>query len=207
MNSIELFEHELTAIIGRETDLRPFVCEGSPLLCEAFIVGFNPATVLNAQFWQFWHPSFGFDKSCWFEAYKTVRQQRPPKPEKVRRNAVSNTRRTIEWVLEEARPVRCLETNIHATPSGRAAYLARDRRGTEVFDFLLASIRPRIIVVHGKKAAEHIRAKSLKACIIAVPHFSRGWSERKARDLGQKIRNEYNAQQEPERDGATLSVR
>jgi hypothetical protein len=34
----------LAAVIGRPSELRPFVCDGSLLDCPVFIVGYNPAT-------------------------------------------------------------------------------------------------------------------------------------------------------------------
>ncbi len=44
------FELQLSDLIGRPTDLRPFVCEGSPLSCDIFLVGFNPATTMETDF-------------------------------------------------------------------------------------------------------------------------------------------------------------
>lgn len=45
------FEQELRSLIGQPTDLRPFVCEGPPLACPVFIVGYNPATEMTADWW------------------------------------------------------------------------------------------------------------------------------------------------------------
>lgn len=50
MRDINRFEKELVALIGRPSVLRPFVYEGSPLECEVFIVGFNPATASTLDF-------------------------------------------------------------------------------------------------------------------------------------------------------------
>jgi hypothetical protein len=190
MADLEAFERELVALIGRPTDFRPFVCADSPLECSAFIVGFNPATTLTKDFWHFWRSGDGFDKAAWFEEYKRERNLRPIRPGKTRRNAISNTRRVIEWVIEEASPVRCLETNIYSVPTEQAADLSQKQRATAPFDFLLAKINPRVIVVHGVDAAGHIRSKNLRARVVAVSHFSRGWSQAKARSLGQQIRRE-----------------
>ena len=44
--TLDDFERALVALIGRPTDLRPFVCEGSPLTCDVFLVGFNLATTM-----------------------------------------------------------------------------------------------------------------------------------------------------------------
>lgn len=194
MTPLAIFENELAALVGRPTHVRPFVCEGSPLDCEAFIVGFNPATTLTSDFWEFWRSGQGFDKAAWFNAYKKDRQDRPLKPGKTRRNAISNSRRVIEWMLEEASPVRCLETNIHAVPTEHAVDLAPEQRITEPFDFLLAKVKPRVIVAHGADAARHLQSKRLAVRIIHVPHFSRGWSQASARELGRRIRRECQAQ-------------
>lgn len=188
-NIIEVFEKDLLDLIGKPTDFRPFVCDGSPLNCQAFIVGFNPATTISTDFWEFWHPSHGFDKNAWFEAYKEERQSRPLKPGKTRRNTISTTRRVIEWILETASPIRCLETNIYALPSEQAIGLTLQQRVTSTFDFLLEKIKPRVILVHGMDATKHIQSKKLSAHIIAVSHLSRGWSQASARNLGQQIKS------------------
>lgn len=190
MRNLEVFQQELAALIGAPTEFRPFVCDGSPLECEVFIVGFNPATPMSADFWQFWHPSKGFDKESWFEAYKKDRQARPLKPGKTRRNSVSPTRRVMDWVLEGAAPYRCLETNIYSASTEQAVDLASERRITAPFDFLLASIRPRVIVAHGVDAVEHVRKMNIDAKVISVSHFSRGWSREAALELGVKIKDE-----------------
>ena len=117
MQHLDDFEQELEALIGRPTNMRPFVCDGSPLKCRIFIVGFNPATTMKASFWDFWRSGYGFDKKAWFEAYKEERRSRPLKPGRKWRNPVSNTRRVIDWIAEAASPYDCLETNIHSLPS------------------------------------------------------------------------------------------
>lgn len=189
MNALERFEDDLADRIGRPTDLRPLVCDGSPLTCQVFIVGFNPATTMSADFWHFWRPEHGFDKTTWLEAYKKDRMTRPLKPGKTRRNPVSNTRRVIEWILEEASPTRCLETNIYSAPTEQAMDLVSERRVTAPFDYLLDKINPKLILAHGAEAVEHLNKKFLSAHLIEVPHFSRGWSQASARALGQQIRS------------------
>lgn len=188
------FEDELAALIGAPTDLRPFVCDGSPLICDVFIVGFNPATPMSADFWQFWRSGDGFDKEAWFEAYKRERQLRPLKPGKTRRNSVSPSRRVIDKVLEGASPHRCLETNIYSASTEQAVDLASEQRITAPFDFLLANIKPRVIVAHGVDAVEHIRKKNIDAKVFPVSHFSRGWSHEEALALGVKIKNELSVE-------------
>ncbi|MDR3447555.1 hypothetical protein [Dyella sp.] len=193
VTTIEEFERELEHIIHRPTALRPFVCNGSPLACRAFIVGFNPATSMNAGFWDFWRSGDGFDKEKWLECYKDERQRRPLAPGKTRRSAVSPSRRVIEWIIEEARPVGILETNIYASATEKAKELAKEQQCTQPFEFLLDAVKPSILVVHGTKAADYFRAHNdagRGAKIIEKRHFSRGWSEADARALGREIMDE-----------------
>ena len=190
LQDINEFEKELAARIGVPTDLRPFVCDGSPLTCDVFIVGFNPATSMSADFWQFWRVGEGFDKAAWFEAYKKDRQVRPLKPGKTRRNAISPSRRVIDWVVESASPFRCLETNIHLASTEQAVDLVSAQRVTATFDFLLSSIKPRIVVAHGAPAVEHMQKMNIDAKVFPVSHFSRGWSRQASIELGVKIANE-----------------
>jgi hypothetical protein len=201
---LQHFQMALENLTGNPTDLRPFVCEGSPLNCQIFIVGFNPATELKRSFWDFWQPDYGFQKAAWLELYKQERRGKPLSPGKTRRAEVSNTRRVIEWIVAEAKPVKCLETNLYAKATIQASDLKEQERITRPFDFLLKTIRPVAILLHGKDAARHIETTfgtSLETNkmqpvqvewgtlqVIAVPHLSRGWSERRAREVGQVLR-------------------
>jgi hypothetical protein len=188
LSELEEFEEALSLLIGCPTDLRPFVCEGSPLECEAFIVGLNPASPMKTDFWQFWRSGVGFDKARWFEAYKIERACRPLKPGRQRRYPVSNSRRVIEWLIPALNSVKCLETNIYSAPTEELHDLDHERRITAPFDFLLDKIKPGVVVVHGKDAIAHLRQKALPIKVIEVAHFSRGWNERAAQDLGRQIR-------------------
>ena len=44
--TLDDFERALVALIGRPTGLRSFVCDGSPLKCDVFLVGFHLATTM-----------------------------------------------------------------------------------------------------------------------------------------------------------------
>ena len=188
MKDIADFERKLAEIIGKPTTLRPFVCEGSPLDCEVFIIGFNPATEMSEDWWQFWRKDYGFAKDLWLKVYKKERASRPLEVGKTRRSAVSNTRRVIEWVLEASDPVRCLETNIYAAASKKASDLEIEKRTTEVVDFLIKYIEPKHIVTHGKKAGEYIQhIKNSSYDVFNEKHF-RFLSKEAARKLGHKIK-------------------
>ncbi len=115
MSSLQRFEADLKHLLDGATDLRPFVCDGSPLDCRAVVAGFNPATTLGPDLWQFWSPGYGFEKPEWLASYQRQRLSLPLPPGKTRRSALSNTRRVLGWITNAAAPVRCLETNIYAT--------------------------------------------------------------------------------------------
>jgi hypothetical protein len=153
------------------------------------IAGVNPATPSPVDFWSYWRPQNGFDKTTWFQDYQRERLLRPLKPGKTRRASISNTRRVIEWLIEEAAPVRCLETNIYSQPSAEVCDLRTSDRNTAVFDLLLDAIKPRLVIAHGLDAATHLNGKISSENLICVPHFSRGWSEVRARALGRQVRD------------------
>lgn len=182
------FSRGLASLIGRPTDLRPFVCEGSPLACDAFLVGFNPASHMSVDFWDFWSDSFGFDKRAWLEKYKEERKTRPLKPGRKKRNELSNTRRIIEEVVLGANPVKCLETNIYAKATKQASDLEEQNRITAPFDYLLRQVAPRLVIAHGKDAAVYLQGQDLRCELMCVSHFARGWSLQKAGELGLRIR-------------------
>ncbi len=184
---LEEFEQKLGSLIGRPTDLRPFVCQGSPLKCTVFIVGFNPATEMRGDFWDNWRTGIGFNKSQWFQAYLADRQTRPLKSGKKSRLLVSNTRRCLGWIEEEAAGVSILETNIFARPTETKAELALAHRNSEPFRFLCDVIKPQVIVAHGIDAHRAVAELETSAQIVTIAHLSRGWSQEKARALGRSL--------------------
>jgi hypothetical protein len=191
---LDEFERELVALIGRPTDLRPFVCEGSPLTCDVFLVGFNNATMMNTDFWEFWRPGYGYDKEAWFKRYVEERAARPLKPGKTRRQKVSPTRRNIECFVEGAAGVRVLETNIYAKASDDMKSLDPASRDIAPFSFLLYTVKPKVIVVHGKRTLEAIRKSDISAkLIVADHHFSRKTSKDTARRYGASAAKESAA--------------
>ncbi|ESZ56005.1 hypothetical protein X727_33020 [Mesorhizobium sp. L103C119B0] len=192
--NLDEFERELVALIGRPTDLRPFVCEGSPLTCDVFLVGFNPATDMRTDFWEFWRPGYGYDKVAWFKRYLEERAAKPLKPGKTLRQKVSATRRHMECFVEGAAGVRVLETNIYAKASDDMKSLDLASREIAPFRFLLKTIKPKVIVVHGKPALQAIGKFGTSAIVIeADHHFSRQTSKDTARGYGAMAAKESEA--------------
>lgn len=185
--NLERFASGLADIIGKPSRLRPFVCDGSPLDCQVFLVGHNPATPSDRDFWTDWGPK-GFDKTSWMKAYLEERANRPLKPGKTFRPRISPSRRVIDQVVAAA-GIPILETNIFAGPSPDMPSLKE--RDIAPFRYLVETLQPAVLVTHGNAAAEAVARLALPSEIISVPHFSRGWSGEKAAELGRMLRARF----------------
>jgi hypothetical protein len=150
------FSRQLQLRLQTDRSYRPFVCDGSPLTCTAFIVGLNPTT---GEFWPHWDNSRGFDKDAWFEDYRRERRKQGHRE-------VSNTRLRLDKIIEQADPVRCLTTNVYAAHSHRGAELQSSDRRIDVFQFLLESIKPKALLLHGSDAHKEVGR------ILSVDGFS-----------------------------------
>jgi hypothetical protein len=199
VTALDEFERGLRARIGSPAFVRPFVCEGSPLECRAFIVGSNPATALELDYWSFWERGYGFHRTIWAEASRAQRRA-------AGKAEITPTRRMLGRIMKEAAPVRCLDTNVFSTPTPAERDLAADLRRTDVFDFVLDAVRPAALLAHGKEAADHLRrllgAGQLPSerfdpvpapwgsmRVMAVRHLSRGWSYAEVEALGRALRD------------------
>ena len=136
------FDKRIKELTGEHELARPFLCEGLPFGCEVFLVGINPGT--DTAFWKHWNTESGCNKRGWLADYL------------VKHGVYGPTRKRIEILFSDLKPVRCLETNIFPYPSKRESSLAPTHRDTRVFDFLLEAARPRVVFVHGKSAIEHL---------------------------------------------------
>lgn len=106
---------------------------------------------------------------------------------------VSPTRRVLGWLEQGLGNVDLLETNMYWKPTKKTRDLKSEDRDVSRFKFLFDEVRPRVMVVHGKKA---YRAFSKvfgeipgNCVVLEEKHFSRGWSETKAKELVIKIKN------------------
>ena len=200
------FRRKLSAILPE--NCRPFVCHGSPYDCKIFVVGLNPATVMENGFWGYWCDCTGFDKISWFESYKNERKSRPPRPGKKRRLSVGTTRRNLNKLADLVGDYGLLETNIYSVPTEHYTDLQVEEKVTEVFHFLLTEIKPTLIITHGKDSADYfsrdvrefgnfaietVAIQGNSHEIISVPHLSRGWSSRKLEKFADLIYIETGA--------------
>lgn len=155
--------------IENDAEIRPFVCDGSPLDCNVFIVGFNPASAIP--FWDCWD-----SKLCYFD-YKKWEMTYAAK------KRLSPTRRNIKKFSEVLRKKKfqCLETNIYSYSSPTMKSLAPElQTAKHTLEFLIEALNPTAILFHGKKARmEGELLKQQKGFSFgsqSCRHFSRGWS-------------------------------
>jgi hypothetical protein len=125
----------------------PFVCEGSPFDCPIFLVGINPAT--DVPLWQHWSIESGVDKASWLDAYRR------------KYGRFSATRLRIERLCAAIRPIRALETNVFHHHSKRERDLTKEERVPGVFDFLVKTLKPKIMFVHGMSAVRYLQKRAL----------------------------------------------
>jgi hypothetical protein len=200
------FENDLREKLSVYDKPRPFICDGNPLSCEVFIVGINAATEMQNDFWSFWNQNIGFNKAQWIDIYISERKSKPLKPNKTRRNKLSNTRQRIEWITESLKPIKTLETNLFVKATPTADELKSGDRKSEVFEFLLTTIKPKIIFIHGNEVLEYFeklydititknkidlfKIFGTEVKILAMNHLSRGWGKQKSIDLGKTLKSE-----------------
>lgn len=147
------FREELTVKIPNieGANARPFVCEGSPLDCNVFIVGINPATEIKEDFWCFWDEKEGFLYEKWKKAYDVSGNKK-----------VSQTRKRINIITStiEKRGIKVLETNIYAFPTKDEKDLKQKSKtdarykNTSAFEYLMETSKQPFLWVHGKSAIE-----------------------------------------------------
>jgi hypothetical protein len=136
------FEQEIRILAGDKAGW-PFLCDGSPFDCQIFLVGINP--VVGVPLWDYWSPESGVNRTAWLSAYRKERK-------------FTQTRHRIEWLVEVIRPeARVLETNVFHHCSPRESGLDPKLRDPKVFTFLLETLKPKIVFVHGGLAVREFK--------------------------------------------------
>jgi hypothetical protein len=140
-SDIAEFELQIRALAGAAP--WPFLCEGLPFDCDIFVVGINPAR--DVPLWPYWSVDAGVNKRAWLQAYLK------------RYGKYTSTRQRIERLVVATAPARVLETNVFHHQSHRQSALTRELQSTEVFDFLIATLKPEMVFVHGQPAVRHLQ--------------------------------------------------
>ena len=142
LHSLEEIDRRIRQLTGESPISRPFLCNGSPLGCQIAQVGINPGT--DTPFWPYWNTVTGFNKKDWLSHYLN------------QRGKLGSTRDRIELLCDALAPLRCLELNLYHHYSKSEAKLEQEHRNTKLFDFMLQSVRPRLLVVHGNSPIRHL---------------------------------------------------
>ena len=121
------------------------MCDGSPLDCRIFIVGTNSARKVEKRFWSLWSDSRGFKKAELIRELDKLSGGR------------TKTRKNMEIVAQAAGPEITLDTNIWLQPTRTVPDLPKDDKNTDVIEYLLKTIRPRIVLAHGGKAKKFFK--------------------------------------------------
>jgi hypothetical protein len=141
--SLQHIDAAIRKLSGEHPESRPFLCEGSPLDCVVAQVGINPGS--DTPFWPHWRVETGCDKQGWLRDYRFRKAgKRTP------------TRDRIELLNEVLRPYKVLELNLYHQFSASEASLAADHKSTELFEYMLDAVRPRLLFVHGRAPREHL---------------------------------------------------
>ena len=119
-----------------------FLCRGSPLTCRVFIVGSSPAREIEKPFWSFWSNSRGFEKAEFIRELKKLD------------GGLTPTRERVEIIANAVGQQVTLDTNIYSKTARTEADLRKRKeyKNTDVIEYLLRTIRPKVVLAHGDKA-------------------------------------------------------
>jgi hypothetical protein len=118
---------ELRSLIKKPCYARPFVSDGLPRSCDVVVIGENPATKMNINWWRFWNDKNGFNLAEFERTYEKARvadgkppvsDRRLPAPleltrPRVREKSLKNFRKSPRRVTFESEQ-RVAETTIRA---------------------------------------------------------------------------------------------
>jgi hypothetical protein len=160
---MEAFVRRLHESIPKPCFDRPFVCAELPTSCIAILIGENPATDMDMDWWYFWNDKTGFDFSRWDAMYRAVRRA-------AGKREVSPTRLRITRLREAG--VRCLETNVfmNQAPAGAGKGVSN----ASLLGIAMETLpNIRVIIAHGKDAQNYASSCIIPAHIRLVPskHF------------------------------------
>jgi hypothetical protein len=143
---------------GRESTERPFVCDGSPLNCSIFIVGYNNKIGIGP-IRQVWSDHTGFDKLAFEKLY-------------IQNGGKPNNRTTNRyWINLISKAVgQCVETNIFSKDSKGAHSLPANDQSTEVFDYNFKKIKPSALFCFNIKTIKELEGR----LGVSIPLISDG---------------------------------
>ena len=173
----------------------PFLCHGSPLTCRVFTVGSSPAREIEKPFWSFWSDSRGFKKAEFIRELEKLA------------GGLTRTRKRVEIIANAVGQQVTLDTNIYSKTARTEAELRKEDKNTDVIEYLLRTIRPKVVLAHGDKAKRFFRkhcrdfgedsvtpqkitwdAWQWQFRLLCSPHLGfRGWKHQEADEEAERI--------------------
>ena len=159
---------------------RPFVCDGYPTERHVLIIGTNPATSLNMDWW---NSERGFDYDLFLIKYINARRR-------MHKSLLGTTRRRFIRITDTLRSkfrlnLKSIETNVYRRETRSEEQLwqydERDRYpNDEVLHLLISGLQPpRVVIPHGACAAAWLADRAgklppnIKIPNRAFPHLSK----------------------------------
>ena len=139
---------------------RPFVCDGFPSASSVIVIGENPGTPLNKNWWSYWNAETGFN----YDAF-SIHYEKKKGPAKGTRRMLNRIRRN---------GVQCIETNVYRNEKPDGA--GKGETNTDLLRLLISNNKKlKAVVAHGVPANEFLDDFSLPGGIrlYRTPHFTR----------------------------------
>ena len=160
ISSISVWDRHLRTIIPENAiNLRPFTCNGfnDITVSNLLILGKEPATELNKNWWSFWSAKSGFDYDTFDRAYKEARAGDP-----------SATRMHYNYL--KSKGFKCIETNVYSNSTGNESTVDNKR----VVQLLISNL-PNLkgVIAHGNEAKKCLRDLHIPASVktLEMYHF------------------------------------
>jgi hypothetical protein len=141
---------ELHRLIPAPCNDRPFVCDGLPGSCDVVVIGENPATPMNGDWWRFWDGENGFNLGEFEHAYEEERRARGQRP-------ISQAR--LRLMRLRSNGLKCLETNAYRNEQLGGAGIGAPNAA--LLAALIRHIPNKAVIVHGNVAREYWRELEL----------------------------------------------
>lgn len=157
--SIPVWDRHLRTFIPEKAmNLRPFTCNefNDITASDLLILGKEPATELNKDWWCFWSAERGFDYKTFERVYNEVTAGNP-----------SNTRKHYNYL--KSKGFKCIETNVYSNSTGK------EPADNKWVVGLLISNLPNLkgVIAHGDEAKKCLSNLSIPASVkkLKMYHF------------------------------------
>jgi hypothetical protein len=138
---------------------RPFLCDGDPAKATIFLAGINPATAFypKDKTLKEYVELLG-DYEAFMREYEKIRKARSDSRRSPTRAKMN---KLIDFLKGKSGGQVVLETDVVAYPTENAKLLKSEpdhikKRGREIFIEVLEYIKPKLLILYGKKAIEYL---------------------------------------------------